>query len=519
MPNPKPTPDAVELLLRRIAQRSFAGSLLTGAFAVGGCMTAAPAPETPEADVDPPLTREDEPAEVAPVTPSTAPPAPPASSDTRDAGTGTPGTSPDAGALAALRCEAGGTSPVHASGLTLSGTYDSVAIREVRGGIPGRLSDAGSAETWAVQPSVVTLSATGEPCKTATTPACAEKVKGHPTQFVATACAQMCVEHALVTTRGDEVRRWAGKDAIALLGEIDTADDALLLVSYAGYTLRCDDPLNSGIRPVEGGFEVLATRMTKDCAPIVVTAFTLFVGRDGKLEVRAQTERSRQENACVGRMAAHVDVHEPAAGASRLGDYLAHSAQLEAASVHAFAQLARELEAHGAPADLVTRAQAARDDEVRHAAEVGALATARGGMPGAPTVHAQAVRTLDAIAIENAVEGCVRETYGALVGAHQAARARDPGLRAAMGRIADDEARHAALSHAVHAWIVGRLDAGARARVLAAQIKAIGALSCAARTEPEHMLREDAGLPDARTATAMIDQLARELWLPSLAAA
>ena len=39
-------------------------------------------------------------------------------------------------------------------------------------------------------------------------------------------------------------------------------------------------------------------------------------------------------------------------------DMIAHAAWLEAASIHAFRRLASELEAHGAPADLVQRAHA-----------------------------------------------------------------------------------------------------------------------------------------------------------------
>jgi hypothetical protein len=42
-------------------------------------------------------------------------------------------------------------------------------------------------------------------------------------------------------------------------------------------------------------------------------------------------------------------------------------AQLEAASIVAFDRLARELDAHGAPAELVAEARRAKTDEVRHA--------------------------------------------------------------------------------------------------------------------------------------------------------
>ncbi|NIS36796.1 MAG: ferritin-like domain-containing protein, partial [Actinobacteria bacterium] len=45
-----------------------------------------------------------------------------------------------------------------------------------------------------------------------------------------------------------------------------------------------------------------------------------------------------------------------------------------------------------------------------------------------PVIEDAPVRTAYEIALENAVEGCVRETFGALVGAHQALRASDPSI-------------------------------------------------------------------------------------------
>ena len=84
---------------------------------------------------------------------------------------------------------------------------------------------------------------------------------------------------------------------------------------------------------------------------------------------------------CVGgrrppglRAAARVD-------GGAVGRWLATAADLEAASVPAFVQLARELIAHDAPAALVHAALAAADDEVRHAAAMTALARAHGAEP------------------------------------------------------------------------------------------------------------------------------------------
>ena len=53
---------------------------------------------------------------------------------------------------------------------------------------------------------------------------------------------------------------------------------------------------------------------------------------------------------------------------------------------------------------------------------------------------------------ENAREGCVRETFGALIAMHQAERAGDPIIRRAMRRIAEEETRHAELAWEVASW-------------------------------------------------------------------
>ena len=159
---------------------------------------------------------------------------------------------------------------------------------------------------------------------------------------------------------------------------------------------------------------------------------------------------------------------EPAApaGGSVVGAYFADIAHLEAASVHAFSRLADELAAHGAPARLVRAARRAQRDEVRHARITARFARAHGGTPQPVKVAARAAtRTLEELAVENTVEGCVRETFGALLATWQARVAGDGVVRRAMAGIAEDETRHAQLSWDIDAWVRPRLDREARARV------------------------------------------------------
>jgi len=200
-------------------------------------------------------------------------------------------------------------------------------------------------------------------------------------------------------------------------------------------------------------------------------------------------------------------------GTNELGMWLAGSAELEAASVDAFQILAGELTAHRAPARLVFAAREAAGDEARHARIMGALASRHGGSPRAVRVARRPTRDLEAIALENAVEGCVRETFAALVACRQARVATDPAIRAAMAGIAQDETRHATLAWAVARWADGQLSPAARGRVRQAREAARDALVAEVARPQVPALRDAAGLPDAdeavRLASALFENLAR----------
>jgi hypothetical protein len=192
--------------------------------------------------------------------------------------------------------------------------------------------------------------------------------------------------------------------------------------------------------------------------------------------------------------------------------YLAEMAWLEAASVPAFERLTRELEAHGAPRRLRDASRRAVGDEVRHAREVGAFAARAGAAVGVPRVAPLGVRSLEEIAIENAIEGCVRETFGAAVAAVQAARAGDDRFRAAMKGIARDEARHAQLSWEVATWLDEKLDDVARRRVKEARDRAADDLLRETSIEPDAVLARELGVPTSSEAVAMVRSLRTSLW-------
>jgi hypothetical protein len=195
-----------------------------------------------------------------------------------------------------------------------------------------------------------------------------------------------------------------------------------------------------------------------------------------------------------------------------IANYFAEAARLEAASIPAFHVLAAELRAHRAPATLVDAAMRSAQDEVRHTRATSTLARRYRAEPIRPSFGATpSERSLEAIAVENAVEGCVRETYGALVALWQAAHAQDPVVAAAMAPIADDETRHAELAWEVAAWAESRLSSAARRRVEAARAQAMHELAIEASRPLHPALVSLAGLPSVETATSLLRGLGREV--------
>ncbi len=147
----------------------------------------------------------------------------------------------------------------------------------------------------------------------------------------------------------------------------------------------------------------------------------------------------------------------------KLGAELVEDALSEHASVAAFARTLCQLFALGAPAWLVDKTQRALADEIVHARDTLAFATQLGARV-APGLLPEAVSPFpgagDADALAAALladvfrGGCIGETLAAHDVAARALAAPLPSLRALYTRIADDEARHAALAYETAQWLL-----------------------------------------------------------------
>jgi hypothetical protein len=133
----------------------------------------------------------------------------------------------------------------------------------------------------------------------------------------------------------------------------------------------------------------------------------------------------------------------------------------EHASVAAFARLTLDLLAVGAPARLLQQTQRAGLDEVAHAELCFSIARSiddgdvspgvfRAAAAGAPSRFRWLA--LARLAVGSLVEGALFEGHAATVLRRLAGIVEDPSIAGVLGRMADDEARHAALAWDVLEW-------------------------------------------------------------------
>lgn len=292
----------------------------------------------------------------------------------------------------------------------------------------------------------------------------------------------------------------AGVPLIGLGGCDCPPDDRLYLIretdeSIAPLVQACRRPVNPDCRPlcefVSNAYAIVHCELHSD--------------KDGYLRVHVGSEPS-----CTGgRRPSRLRFADGKAGPP-VAQWLARMSQLEAASVPAFRRLARQLRHHEAPLELVEAARAAARDEIRHARALRAIVRSHGIEPGVPRCPAEPrLPSLAQLARANEVEGCVRESFGALVAAHQGAVAGDTRVRAAMSSIAPDELRHATLARAIRSWALPQLSPRQRAGVAQAGARELRRLAHA-RSLPEYV-RTQLGFPCRENTWLILQHLAEDL--------
>ena len=353
-------------------------------------------------------------------------------------------------------------------------------------------------------------------------------------------CGQAgCSSYGVVTIRGDEVRMHESLPALgALLGEIESPQEALLWADANGYTLRCQAESIFGLPPMQlsehlGGYRLDTHEMVESC-PVKYQNVVVDISGDGRLNevVRVDHPGLANGSVCVGRRPPGWEALLGGSGSSacaaggdraanhEVGEFFAQVAALEAAAVLAFQLIEAELEAFGAPLELRREARTAWADELRHHELCAQLARRHGAEPSSPNrsgvvlegALTRPLRALFDFAVDNVVEGCVRETFGAAVARYQAACAVDPLVRASMASIAADETRHAELSWRIQAWLESRLTPEELCELAVKQRAAQNELRCELQVAPSSDVQSLAGMPGAARALSMLDALEAQLW-------
>lgn len=306
-------------------------------------------------------------------------------------------------------------------------------------------------------------------------------------------------------TRGDSVGFLTdGTQLNAFLGEIDTANEAGLVFLSVSVSPACN-----AIWETADTYYYSTPLLSMGCSFMGPVGHSFSVTHAGKV---TSTQTLGMPMPCVGRRPVGLS-SEPTAGLSPLGDYYASVAHLEGAAVLAFDLMERELRRFGAPPELQLRARRARADEERHYNQMAAMARREGtSVPGVRAVPMDE-RSLLAAALENAVEGCIREAWGALSAHYQAAAAADAEARQLWHDVARDESEHAELSLALHHWFMLQLTTDEQdvvdAAMQRARLELRGELTSGAA--PHAVVAQQAGVPGPARAGALFDALERQV--------
>ena len=210
--------------------------------------------------------------------------------------------------------------------------------------------------------------------------------------------------------------------------------------------------------------------------------------------------------------------HNQATAQNSIARYLADMTTMETAAITAFKYLVKELKAYGAPSSLIAHAQLAVEEEQRHAEMAGLLAAAHQAEVSEILVADFALRSLFEIALENAIEGCINETFAAACGLWQSEHAQMPVFKEVIAHITDEEMGHAALSWEIHEWLMPQLTSSQQQSINNAQAEAVETLITNFKQKGDPAQQLAFGLPDKTGATAIFAQLQNSVWqdIPSV---
>lgn len=170
----------------------------------------------------------------------------------------------------------------------------------------GEVMPAEEATYWELRRSLggtyAVLLGAGEPCAGAADPVACDRELATTTtnEGFHLSCLPAACRHYIAVNRGDEIELVTTPEQVAsFLGTIDSPTEAALLAFASGYSWLVDDPTANGVRAVDGGYELLATELVSDCAPVQTDRVQLSVSADGEVEVVRRNIHSILCGACI----------------------------------------------------------------------------------------------------------------------------------------------------------------------------------------------------------------------------
>jgi len=139
------------------------------------------------------------------------------------------------------------------------------------------------------------------------------------------------------------------------------------------------------------------------------------------------------------------------------------------------------------------------------------IARKNGASPAPARVRRPADRSWLEFVKENAIEGCIRDTFGALVATYQAEHAADDQIKRAMGVIAQDETTLEALGWRIAQWAEEKLSAEERAEVRALQQAELRRMACSLAKEEAPIAA--AGLPGRNESLRLLSGFSKAVGL------
>ena len=119
------------------------------------------------------------------------------------------------------------------------------------------------------------------------------------TGFAPSCLPTLCLQY-IASNTGNENKLWTTIGELKVfLGNIDTAEEALLLAHAEGYHWHDVIKQEGAIRQIDGAYELVVLKGVSDCTPIQTNRFLIRIDIHGNIQILREQVFNRIENACV----------------------------------------------------------------------------------------------------------------------------------------------------------------------------------------------------------------------------